>query len=536
MTGLLRGWMRGRRVAWAAAGLSALLVAPGIVAQESGAETAPPALPEAVRGESADAGSADVWLAPERYEDWAYGLSLRPPKGARAVVDVSPDVVGAWRLADGGRLTLRAHPTTRAVNLERAVEAVVGRVAMSDRGLAQVEHKVWGQTDAGHPGVLTIVRSPGLSDEAGAPELWVGHGLIRVLPTLLIELVYEAGDQPSEAAEATARAMLRSVDAAEPGELDAARRDALRWAQTWRQSLPAEPYAEMWSSPRTFVVERGGRVVGAARVAYTAADASAREPARALRAVSQWIDGPEEVATRRADFRVTPSGEEERWSVRTERLRVGYDGGQPGGRRGWAETGVRGPRLLDPGQPRVNRLVVDREGAPPTSVLDFVLNRRDRGLRYIGPDLNEEAGAEAAPPDPTAAGEAATGETWTRSWPTPGVGYLDQVDRLAGIERLPRSHARTFQFYAYDPSLATLTLHRAQIEPLANGGARVEVRPGPSAPVTAYGLGPDGRLAYVAWPDGLTWRAAPAERVRALLSGAGVGSRVRVLAPGGGGE
>ncbi|MEM7680597.1 MAG: hypothetical protein AAF288_01440 [Planctomycetota bacterium] len=512
------------------------------VAQAQGspdASATPPPLPAALTGGWGTTESAAAVLSPNITREWAYGIGLRLPQGTRPVVDVSSQVVGAWRLPNGGRLTLRALPGDSAIELKPASDDVIEAIRMTDFGRARVALRVWGQTDAGKPGVLLIVRSRALGAAEDAPESWVGHGLIRLQPTLLAELVYEAGTGDPQAAEAACRAVLRSVEALPPAELDRARRDALRWTSAWRASLPQPRYASRWAEPRAFALYRDERLVGAAlaRLSSPSAESTGAsdgpgERPQELKIVSQWVEGPDVVASREAVFRVDASGEGERWSIRTARQRVGFDANQPGAVRAWAETGLRGPRRSDPGAPPLNRLVVDREGAPPAAVLDYVLNRKDRGLRFIGPDRNQLAGAAAAPPDPTPVGAAPGGQFVTQTWSTPGLAYLDQIDLRVGLEHLPIDFPRAFMFYAYDPSLAKLTLHRGEVEPRAQGGAWVRVRPGPSAPQTVYRLGSDGRLVQIDRPDGVSWRPGRAARVRAELRAAGLDGQITLMRAG----
>ena len=127
----------------------------------------------------------------------------------------------------------------------------------------------------------------------------------------------------------------------------------------------------------------------------------------------------------------------------------------------WVETGVRGVALI--GGKRMDHIQLTREGTPPRHMVEFLLAREEdpeRRLRYPSADPRSYP----------------SGKVVDKAWPTPKRAFLSPVDAALMPALLP-NESKTYAFSAYHRESSRIDFRLMRVEPNADGGKTVYLRP-----------------------------------------------------------
>lgn len=428
-------------------------------------------------------------LAEQRWDELAYGLSLRPWAGAQTLEPPPPGMLAQF-VGEGiqlrvfvrqageerqarqrqhqGQLRAQRRAPVEEIDMEQVMEWAPRRMAFTNPDASVLEQNLGRIAD--RPAARLVYHIPSARsldpDSAwsrllrqrlvgggqGEPEGdWIlAQAFMQIDPYTVVRFELSAGLEVQDRALATFGALLESVELTDPRELDEHRRQWIAAGEQWLNGLdPAHRQAHL-HEPRWLRILKDGEDVGYRRVT--------REAVTELGEPGVRVEVAEHLHTQQAsfdsfsEFFESDDGLMEMWSIRTAQQRGDAMAQRlhPGGaasRSAAAETGLRSGQSL----------TVSSEG----------------------PEQLDE-----------------------QEWPELPQAYLSQVNLHLLGRLLPRDEQRTLAFYAYHSASDRVALRIVRVVPLEQGGYRVYQRPTPEHREEVATYDAEGRLLQRRLADG----------------------------------
>lgn len=435
----------------------------------------------------------DRWLADTRWSELRYGLSIREPQDARRDFDTPHGDSVRWAQPGGTRIRLSfARGVYETVNKRGEVIRLPAKVDLLKKQLGdELKASVAGEViNTRADQVIEVGELVGIINyyvikpaKPGAKPFLKGVALIQLDSLSVAVLRLECPPDQIVPAASTFECMAQSIraqsvrqvneringwiqnseqllaDLTQQDRLDAMRPDTLYRVLERGEDIG---YLRVWQryQDRAFYQRRktrddtnggDGGLEGIYRFEH---------PGNAV-VIQSHYEGHGAEIDRLFEAIDVDGSKDGYWQIKTS---MRFDQQTRANRRyagTWVETGVRGVVHLG-GKP-TDHIRVTREGTPPRHMVDFLLEReRDpkRRLRYPSADPRSHP----------------AGNLVEKAFAVPRRAYLSLVDAELMPALLPRE-AKTYAFGAYDPESFKIDIRTMRVEPTADGGKQVYLRP-----------------------------------------------------------
>ena len=409
-------------------------------------------------------------LAQHRWQDEAYGLSLRPPAGVTEIPGVGGDVAVRFKLGESYQIKVAIQNTEDPVELAELKKRGITKFAFVQPSASILTDEV--TTVAGRPAVRVIYQVP------GKVQPWIlSQTLMQIDPTIFAVFEIEADKAVYDANRDVFQAVFDSVQLADPEELNRMRQAQLAAGQAWLSSFTIEQLKAMAPPELWLRVIKDGKDVGYTRIQASDAKMLGDNGLRVV--VQAHVVANNAAFDTISDFFRSDGDRTEVWEIRTTKRtidspRQGLPSNAPKRRaQTWAETGLRAG-----GQITVNREI-------PTRV--------DLAVGGEGQTKRDDA-----------------------KWTTPPTAYVSQADLHVIYSLLPADRPQTLAFYAYHPASHKLVLRTLRVEPLANGAYRVHERMPPTFRPQVSTYNANGQLVQRVLGDGSIIMPATADQIKQI--------------------
>lgn len=406
------------------------------------------------------AAQQDDLLSDVRWQEDSYGLSLLEPADFRRLELPADDALVQFVSPTGTSFSIFIRRAKEELNLNTLKQQASAEITLG-LGEALLIDDLVVEAD-GRPGSITYFPT---QQREGGNRVF-GLGLVKIDPFTVVVLHLEGGVESFEGDRAAFEAMVRSIEFANPADLDRVRTAWVKAGERWlsgvdHDSLQKAMIPEQWLR----IVDTQGNDVGYARIRQRLDTMLGIEGIH-IEVNSRIQAGPESYDTESFFFQ-GEDGSVELWSVRTAQ------------------------RSDDKNQPRLRS-----------------------NTRPSGPQVVSETGLRSG--GRIKVKRQAPGEVDELEWPTPPNAYLSQVDLQLLPALLPRNRQNEFGFYAYSTSKGRITLRTIQIYPTDDGGYVVRERPSPERDEQISRYDERGRLIRREMADGMVMLPATAEEMRAI--------------------
>lgn len=401
--------------------------------------------------------SAQELLAPQRWQEGAYGLSLRPPLGAQIAQQAADEALVRFTWQDRASIELLIRHSKIEVDLETVQKEALNQFAFAYPSAVVLEDVTLAL--ANRPAVKLYYRVP----DPKRGDWVLGQGLILIDPVTLAVLQFRTSADHFEQDRPYFEAVLQSVELADPQELDRQRHMRIAQGELWRKDLTPQKLRQALGEPQWFRVLKDGRDVGFIRMRQQSEKVLA-EPGISIEVQSRVQATAEEVIDSLGEYFASDDGKTELWSIRTTRRPARsqpLNQSQDPQELTWVETGVRSGATI----------TVHRQS--PTDIKDL-------------------------------------------SWQMPTQGYLSQVELLLLPALLPHDQATEMAFYAYYADEGRLTLRTFRVQPLGDGRYQVHDRPAPDRMEETSVYDAQGRLIQRQTVNGLLIVPAQPEQIQQI--------------------
>jgi len=403
---------------------------------------------------------ADDGVAPGRWREQAYGMSLAPPPGSTQV----------QQTADGALVKfLTQDPATISVYIRRS---------HTDLNLPGVKDKALREFGFRYPSAVTLAQDSEpvtVADRRGlglyllVPDEkqgdWVfGQVYALIDPTTLAVFQLDCNASDFDAAIKTFLDMIQSVSLANPAELDRVRAQRIEAGRAWLKTIKTEQINSALIPEQWLRITADGKDVGYMRIRQTD-EADHVPPGTGVEVQSHLIEDSNTYDTLGKFFEANDRSVEF-WTVTTT-LRI-------------PQTGPHDP------------------AAPPQPATQ---NWRQTGLR----DGNALEVSQETP-----------SSIKKLPWKIPPYPYLSQVNQYVLPALLPHDKPTELAFYGFGQNTRKLSLHTYRIEPLPGGAYRVYERPGPDRAERIATFSPTGRLIQRRMPDGRVYLATTPQELKRI--------------------
>lgn len=494
-------------------------------AQPSTPTATPPPTLASLPGPDAAAPVPDL-TDPQRWNETAYGISLRPPEGWTSIPAPRDGDDFAWHKEGMGQVAFKIAYSTLPVQLDEvSLQALVqmGFALDSPRLRRGAEQRRIGN----RPGTVMLFD---IDPEDGSEPWFYAHAVVMLEPYAAAVVKVQCNQAQADAALAHFEAMLDSLHVPLGDELEAMRRPQIDQGQAWLNTLPPHALVSAIPEQRWYRLSINGQHVGHRLVQRISDPVTlARDPELRRRGfvppgtavVVQNRREHDGVALDRLVYLYTEAaGEIEIWELKQTLRPVAKPADAPGlpGRADkasdaaaitWVETGIRGPQAR-PGTTAQNVIQVVQE-VPPTQ-------RTVAGVKAYESFLGS-AGVAAARDNQGQVSDSVSGRTHSRRWRTPEVGYLGQIEVMGLPAAMPNTPGTAFAFYAWDPGSEALALRTVRVGPDPQGepgGYIVYERPSSSISESRHRFSAQGVHLDTLIPGGLTITPTTAEEFRAM--------------------
>lgn len=434
---------------------------------------AKPAATEAAAAPSSNANApATDPLALERWSERSYGLSLRPPLGARLVEMTADDAI-LRIFGPGGDyiITLSIRKSPVAVSIDKVMETSIAQLAIAQPAARLMSRKAL--KPAGRDGGALYLLMPETRKD---PKPWVlGQGFMQIDPLIVAVLNLEVDAEKYQRIEPIFEALVMSMGVENPADLDRERQEQIDAAENWRKTINAKRRQMALVPEQWFRVVSGKNDVGYTRVRQSVARMM-EQPGIQVE-IQARVQVDDKVFESNSSFFLSEDGEKEVWSVRTSAKPISA-----------SESGD------SPAPNRKPAVTPTRKLAAPDS-----FSWSETGLR---------AGNEI-----TVNREMPTG-TRTYKWQQPPRSYLSQAELFLLDSLLPRQQAATYGFYAYYSNTGRMAYRTERLVPESNGGFRIFSRPSPENPEQVTIFDAQGRMIRRELPGGRVMMPTTLEQVK----------------------
>ena len=387
-------------------------------------------------------------LGDQRWREYSYGISLRPPSDVRLTTATSGDRIARF-VGVGYTIDVIVKKSPIDLKIQDIVRKAIMQFAGAYPSAVILNQKHLTVSD--HPAGVVYFRVP--DSEKGA---WLlGQAFVQVDPHVFLMLELQSGDQADASLGDLFESVLASFEVQDPGELQKQRQASISHGQAWIESIDPQRWRAVIEPERWYRILEKQLDVGYMRVSQYE---DTRMDYLGLRVdlQSRYVVGT--VAHDMiSNFFVANDGGYEEWSIRTtvrplrDQLTLLPSGRLPllpgSHEASWAETGVR----------HQDQITVSREG--PSGIHEF-------------------------------------------HWQRPPVGYLSQVEVILLHQLLTPQVSPVLGFYAYNPNSRKITFRTERCVASTNGAYVVYSRPSPESSEQASCYNAMGHLVKRVLPSG----------------------------------
>ncbi len=397
-------------------------------------------------------------LAPQRWRERTFGVSIRPPLGAQ-IHELTADEALVRILGDPGyaiKLAIRA--SANDVNI-----AVVKRTATEQFGTLYPSAAIVIDEDikpAGRPGALLAFQYTDKRQQA-----WlVAQAFMQIDPRNIVLVQMDVPAAHKDATLPLFRAVIESLQVDDPRTMDNRNRELVKAGQAWLDRLDPKTLRQNALSDQWFRIVRPGPE-GQSDIGYmrlSQRDESVMGKPGIRIDVQARLKVGEQFYDSLSNFFLSDDRQQEVWSVKTTVRPAGAakvsDAGPPNA--SWAETGLRdGPEIT------VSKQTPSR--------------------------VKEE------------------------KWRQPTVGYLSQVELYILPSVMARSKEGSMAFYAYNPATGKITLRQENVRRTPEGLELVS-QPAPDQGEQVSLYDSQGKLLQRRLPDASLLLPASLKEIAAL--------------------
>ena len=383
-------------------------------------------------------GDADLLLETERWHEYAYGLSFRPPRDARISPVTSGDGVARIQSQRLQCLILLSFERTEDESSVAELAQASIRYMIGQPQARVTDQRILTVGDLPAAKVYYLVPRPGQTPAIRA------HAIVQIDPRTyaLFQLDHDRdaeGGERLELVKRTFNAMVHSVRATAPGELERQREAMMAAGESFRQSaLGIDRLRERLEGQRYYRIRHGRNDVGFMLIH---SDAEGRMmgidgitmvvEARVALSAAQVLDS-------RAVYFLSQDRQTEYWDV-TQTFR-------PADRATRQRLRQRGYSAPEGGANPTEHLAINDQGLRSLDVI--TVTRSTAGW-------NRGVWKQESPEH--------------RAWQVPRRGYISQIERelLGGL--LPRDEDLPHAFYCYHPTSGRLLLRTERAEKHEDG-------------------------------------------------------------------
>lgn len=408
-------------------------------------------------------------LAQQRWQDEAYGLSLRPPAQASEFPGTGDDIAVRFKVGESYQIKVAIQHTEDPVELAELKKRGITKFAFVQPSASILTEEQL--TLAGRPAVRVIYQVP------GKVQPWIlSQTLMQIDPTIFAVFEIEADKPVYDANRDVFQAVFDSVQLADPQELNRMREAQLAAGQAWLNTFNIKQLKAMAPPERWLRVIKDGKDVGYTRIQSSDAKMLGESGLR-IKIQARITTGDSSFDTI-SDFFRSDNDRTEVWEIRTTKRNADKAPGLP-------------------------------SNAPKQPALTWV----ETGLRTGGEiSVNRES--------PTRVDLAVGGEALTKiddvKWTTPPTAYVSQADLHVIYSLLPADRPQTLAFYAYHPAAHKLVLRTLRVEPLASGSYRVHERVPPTFKPQVSTYNASGQLVQRVLGDGSLIMPATADQIKQI--------------------
>ncbi|MBX2852646.1 MAG: hypothetical protein KTR15_12985 [Phycisphaeraceae bacterium] len=457
------------------------------------------------------------WLTDQRWSELRYGLSIRQPHDAVSVPDTAQGDVIRWALANRSRVSLSfargayervfKNPDGTAATKLIAPKVDIIQKQISDELKASAGQVI--NTRANQVveldslgGVINyyIIKPP----QRDAKPYFYGVALLQLDQLSVAVLKLECLPDQMIEAISTFECMVHSVEVEEAKQVNERLHGWLENAEELLAELTQEDRLKTMRDDRLYRVLENNKDIGYTRIwqryqdkaYYKALKAKRGEDADRLEGIDRFeaegnaifiqsrLEGQGIVMQHRHESIDTPGKPVAYWQIKNA---LQYKNDPNNLRAGtWVETGVRGVAMI--GGKRMDHLQLTREGTPPRHMVEYLLQRErdpERRLRYPSADPRSYP----------------SGEVIEKAWPTPKRAFLSPVDAALMPALLPNEE-KTYAFSAYHQETSRIDFRLMRVEPRADGGKTVYLRPVLDLSEQALVFDANNELVSHTYPDG----------------------------------
>ncbi len=412
------------------------------------------------QGQIGRPGDTDLLLSSDRWREFAYGLSFRPPRDSRMVPVSSGD--GVLRIQDESLESLILLSFRRTEEHSSVAELAQASIRHM---IGQPQARVTDQrllTLGDVPVALLYYQVP----RQGRTPAIRAHAIVQIDPRTfaLFQLDHDRNPELIDKVKRTFNAMIRTVRLASPSELDKQRESMMTAAESFRQSgLNMDRLREALIPEQYFRIRHGRNDVG-----YMRRETDPEAELMGIEGILMITEmrvahSPLEMIDSRAEYFLSHDRQTEYWNV-TQTFRPA----EQAERRRLRDRGYRAP-----------------EGATtPTEHLMF----NDQGLREMGiitvtrSVAGWNRGIEKRDPPVH------------NAWETPDRGYISHVERELLPRLLPRDEDLPHAFYNYHATSGRMVLRTERAQEHEEGGFTVYSRATLDQPEYEARFDADGNL------------------------------------------
>lgn len=368
-------------------------------------------------------------LAEQRWQDRAYGLTMRPPVGWSTFRHTA-DVYLARFVDDRDRLELRiaVRQLNRPLDLEQIVDSFLKELQSTTPAI-ELFDPVKRRVDS-YDAMVLYVQIPNVNNVTMR-----GHAFVAIAPQQYVTVELYGSRIDSHEIQALLPAILDTLTIADQQELARKRKAALDLGEAWLGSLTTKRLHDVLNKPKSYRMIQDAKDIGYMHVQESSTTVHGK---RGVRIAVQWhmeVDGTQVGA--KMQYFVADLDQSEIWQIATTRR----------------AAPVAGQR-----DPRIERTI--ESGTRRGSVLT-VRMEIDKGTRRNRADTPPPRdGTILRPEDPRAR---------VQKRPVPSTGYLTQVHAWLLPRLLPPDQPATYGFYWYHPDRKVVTFREEQVTPAITG-------------------------------------------------------------------
>lgn len=428
-------------------------------------------------------------LSDETWQEFAYGVSLRPPKDATVIDDPPGDALVLFVQPDGTQMSLTIREAVNPMDINKLKAMAAQQLTMAFPSFLPMED----------PEPLTdIMNFPAGRVYMAVPDEdkgdWVmGHTFMLLDDFLFLNLQMQTEAANFAEAHKTFDAVAHGIGLMDPEELDRLRTQQIDAGDAWLAKLDRPTMIKATPETQLFRIVKADKDTGFMKMTHGPAKQLGIPGHRVLVQAHMEHDGG--TSDVMSEYFETDDGSSELWGTNITKRRdqpaaLPYNEVPAGQTINLSETGTRGRRSVDGGE------IDNRPGRVNAG----------RTIPVIDVRIETQTRIE------------------NRSWDVPNVAFLSQFQMMLIGPMLPRERT-TMAFYCYSSEEKKLALMTLRIEPIVQGphrgGYTVYRRPAPTIGEEVMIYNADGRLVEWRTGDGQTFKATTPDELKRIWDGRG---------------